>query len=90
MEYVETSSLGIGIIQRATKSTRILYTERGAAVVSTITSVNIDLRHQYLPLSRRRSPGRNVPSGEERGERDVFEGYNFPGARLFTNRAILH
>ena len=36
--------------------------------------VNIDLRHQYrfLSLSRRRSSAQNVPSGEERGETDVF------------------
>ena len=39
--------------------------------------VNIDLRHQYiefLSLIRRRSSSRNVPSGEERGETDVFPG----------------
>ena len=28
-----------------------------------------------MPLSRRRSSARNVPSGEERGETDVFAGY---------------
>ena len=39
--------------------------------------VNIDLRHQYgiSVLSRRRSSARNVHSGEERGETDVFAGY---------------
>ena len=38
--------------------------------------VNIDLRHsmEFLPLSRRRFSERNVPSGEERGETDVFAG----------------
>ena len=30
---------------------------------------------EFLPLSRRRSSVRNVPSGEERGEKDVFAGY---------------
>jgi len=30
---------------------------------------------EFLLLSRRRSSARNVPSGEERGETDVFEGY---------------
>ena len=30
---------------------------------------------EFLPLSRRRSSARNVPSGEERGETDVFAGY---------------
>ena len=29
---------------------------------------------EFLPLSRRRSSARNVPSGEERGETDVFAG----------------
>ena len=29
---------------------------------------------QFLSLSRRRSSSRNVPSGEERGETDVFAG----------------
>ena len=40
--------------------------------------VNIDLCRQYglfLSLSCRRSSSRNVPSGEERGETDVFAGY---------------
>ena len=38
--------------------------------------VKIDLRHQYgiSAVSRRRSSARNVPSGEERGETDVFAG----------------
>ena len=30
---------------------------------------------EFLPLSRRRSSSRNVPTGEERGETDVFAGY---------------
>ena len=30
---------------------------------------------EFLTLSRRRSSSRNVPSGEERGETDVFAGY---------------
>ena len=30
---------------------------------------------EFLPLSRRRSSARNVPSYEERGETDVFAGY---------------
>ena len=34
---------------------------------------------EFLPLSRRRSSARNVPSGEERGEMDVFAGYEYPG-----------
>ena len=29
----------------------------------------------FLSLSRRRSSARNAPSGEERGETDVFAGY---------------
>ena len=29
---------------------------------------------EFLSLSRRRSPARNVPIGEERGEMDVFTG----------------
>ena len=39
--------------------------------------VNIDcvISMEFLPLSRRRSSARNVPSGEERGETDVFAGY---------------
>ena len=32
---------------------------------------------EFLSLSRRRSSARNVPSGEERGETDVFAGYLF-------------
>ena len=32
---------------------------------------------EFLPLSRRRPSPRNVPSGEERGETDVFTGYSF-------------
>ena len=30
---------------------------------------------ELLSLSRRRSSARNVPSGEEQGETDVFAGY---------------
>ena len=30
---------------------------------------------EFLPLSRRHSSARNVPSGKERGETDVFAGY---------------
>ena len=30
---------------------------------------------EFLPLSRRRSSARDVPSGEERGDMDVFAGY---------------
>ena len=30
---------------------------------------------EFLSLSRRHSSARNVPSGEERGETDVFAGY---------------
>ena len=30
---------------------------------------------EFLSLSRRRSSARNVPIGEERGETDVFAGY---------------
>ena len=30
---------------------------------------------EFLPLSRRHSSSRNVPSSEERGEMDVFAGY---------------
>ena len=29
---------------------------------------------EFLPLSRRRSSVRNIPSGEERGETDVLAG----------------
>ena len=29
----------------------------------------------FLPLSRRRSSSRNVPGGQERGETDVFAGW---------------
>ena len=32
---------------------------------------------EFLSLSRRRSSARNVPIGEERGETDVFAGYDF-------------
>ena len=50
---------------------------------------------EFLPLSRRRSSARNVPSDEERGETDVFAGYGRVLARVLarilaygvTNRA---
>ena len=32
---------------------------------------------EFMSLSRRRSFARNVPSGEERGETNVFAGYDF-------------
>ena len=32
---------------------------------------------EFLPLSRRHSSSRNVPSSEERGETDVFTGYRY-------------
>ena len=38
---------------------------------------------QFLSLSRRRSSARNVPSGEERGETDVFAGLRLVGFRRF-------
>ena len=31
---------------------------------------------EFVSLSRRRSSARNVPGGEERGETDVFAGYD--------------
>ena len=31
---------------------------------------------EFLSLIRRRSSSRNVPSGEEQGEMDVFAGYD--------------
>ena len=37
---------------------------------------------EFLPLSRRRSSARNVPSGEERGETDVFAGYFYGQTEL--------
>ena len=33
------------------------------------------IRREFLPLSHRRFSARKVPSGEERGETDVFTGY---------------
>ena len=33
---------------------------------------------EFLSLSRTRSSARNVPSGEEQGETDVFAGYLQP------------
>ena len=46
---------------------------------------------EFLPLGRRRSSARNVPSGE-RGETDVFAGYewasiHFTAATSFRNKA---
>ena len=38
---------------------------------------------EFLSLSGRRSSARNVPSGEERGEADVFAGYVWGSDRLF-------
>ena len=38
---------------------------------------------QFLSLSRRHSSARNVPSGEERGETDVFAGLRLVGFRRF-------
>ena len=38
---------------------------------------------ELLSLSGRRSSARNVPSGEERGEADVFAGYVSGSDRLF-------
>ena len=39
---------------------------------------------EFLSLSRRGSSARNVPSGEERGEADVFAGYGL------VNNSELH
>ena len=39
---------------------------------------------EFLPLSRKRSSGRNVPRGEEWGEMDVFAGYKIY-AQLFLS-----
>ena len=43
---------------------------------------------EFLPLSRRRSSARNVPSGEERGGMDVFAGHRYP-TRFFGLRGNL-
>ena len=40
---------------------------------------------EFLPLSRRRSSSQNVPSGEERGETDVFAGW---GSQLLKKKKI--
>ena len=37
---------------------------------------------EFLSLSRRRSSARNVPTGEERGETDVFAGYNHSSVQM--------
>ena len=37
---------------------------------------------ECLSLSRRRSSAQNVPSGEERGEMDVFAGYQDGGLKV--------
>ena len=44
---------------------------------------------EFLSLSRRRSSSRNVPSGEERGETDVFAGYDLREKLLFVDVNIL-
>ena len=41
---------------------------------------------EFLSLSRRRSSARNVPSGEERGETDVFAGCSCCGCASFPGR----
>ena len=38
---------------------------------------------EFLSLSRRRSSARNVPSDEERGETDVFAGYQITAIHKF-------
>ena len=44
---------------------------------------------EFLLLSRRRSSARNVPSGEERGETDVFAGYNIDDDRLAMQEGFI-
>ena len=41
---------------------------------------------EFLSLSRRRSSVRNVPSGEERGETDVFAGYRSTQREILRKR----
>ena len=38
---------------------------------------------EFLSLSRRRFSARNIPSGEDRGETDVFTGYVNSGTTLY-------
>ena len=47
---------------------------------------------EFLPLSRKRSSARNVPSGEEQGATDVFAGYVFPlwGSCFLLQQCINH
>ena len=40
---------------------------------------------EFLSLSRRRSSARNVPSGEERGETNVFAGYRGKGVGAYLS-----
>ena len=44
---------------------------------------------EFLPLSRRLSSARNVPSYEERGETDVFAGYASCGLRSSTTLMVM-
>ena len=44
---------------------------------------------EFLSLSHRRSSTRNVPSGEERGEMDVFAGYGVLWATAYISCSIL-
>ena len=41
---------------------------------------------EFLSLSRRCSSARNVPSGEERGEMDVFAGYKPPTMNVVSTK----
>ena len=43
---------------------------------------------EFLSLSRKLSSARNVPSGEERGETDVFAGYVFPLVPIMQIRLL--
>ena len=45
---------------------------------------------EFLPLSRRRFSSRNVPSGEEPGETDVFAGYKFINFSFFVLTAHMN
>ena len=44
---------------------------------------------EFLSLSRRPSSARNVPSGEERGETDVFAGYNVSSINVLNDNTPL-
>ena len=44
---------------------------------------------KFLPLSRRRSSARNVPSDEERGETDVFAGYYICSENIKENNTCI-